>query len=149
MTFTYPFDTSINHPHKTKFIQRIRRAPTSLSPPHEKLPRERWELEALYISPSHQRRGYGTEALLWGQKVAQEENVEIWIWSSDAGKSLYLKGGFEVVGRIEFGDIVLGSSAVSLRECERNMSGDEDDCESPNIWIMVWTGESTTTVEGE
>ncbi|EED13884.1 conserved hypothetical protein [Talaromyces stipitatus ATCC 10500] len=122
MTLSYPFDRSINHTNMTKFHHRIHSCPSPL-PANHKLPRERWELEALYIAPSHQRQGYGIEALSWGINVAKEERVEIWVWSSDSGRRLYEKGGFEVLGRIGFGDLL-----------DNSITQDSE----VGVWVMVW-----------
>ncbi|RAO72799.1 uncharacterized protein BHQ10_008811 [Talaromyces amestolkiae] len=92
------------------------------------LPAERWELEALYIAPQYQRQGYGMEALKWGLETAKEEGVEIWVWSSDAGKRVYEKAGFEGVGRIGFGDLV--SSCRKVVE-----DGGEGEVA---VWVMRW-----------
>src|SRR5438067_1371747 len=80
MTITYPFDPSINHTHMSNFQHRIRSSPSPF-PSGQKLtlPKERWELEALYIAPQYQRNGYGMEALNWGIETAKKEGVEVWV----------------------------------------------------------------------
>lgn len=72
--------------------------------------KERWELEAMYIHPVYQRRGYGTQALEWGVQRALHESVRIWVWSTEAGKPLYLKNGFVEVGRVEFSSMIPGTA---------------------------------------
>ena len=143
MTLSYPFDTSINHPHMSNFQHRIRSAPSPLLSPSSSsscsspdrqakltLPCERWELEALYISPEHQRKGYGTEALTWGLNMAREEKVQIWVWSSDAGKPAYQKVGFEVLGRIEFGDLLVDTIDTT--------DAASDGSKEVAVWVMRW-----------
>lgn len=146
MTLTYPFDTSLDHAQMAKFYQRIRSSPPSApssasssgSSATLRLKKERWELEALYIHPQYQRRGYGVEALRWGIEIASQEKVEIWVWSTSAGKRVYLKSGFEIVGRIGFEDLLeaqrtLGSGDGSGGKLERDRDG-----EGEAIWVMVW-----------
>lgn len=133
MTITYPFDSSINHAHMSQFQHRIRSAPCPF-PNGQKLtlPRERWELEALYIAPEYQRKGYGMEALTWGVGVARDEKVEVWVWSSDAGKRVYEKAGFEGLGRIGFGDLL---SPLLLHQEDSSNNGKEGEVA---VWVMRW-----------
>lgn len=65
------------------------------------------------------------EALSWGIGVARQEKVEIWVWSSDAGKRVYENAGFEVLGCIGFGDL--------LASISNDGNGDE-----VTVWVMVW-----------
>jgi GNAT superfamily N-acetyltransferase len=132
MTITYPFDTSIDHTHMSNFRQRIRSAPSPL-PNNQKvtLPKERWELEALYIAPEYQRRGYGMEALNWGLETAREEGVEVWVWSSNAGKRVYERAGFEVLGRIGFGDLLSDTN-------KEDGDGGGVEGEDVAVWVMRW-----------
>ncbi|KAE8547882.1 hypothetical protein EYB25_009675 [Talaromyces marneffei] len=139
MTLTYPFDTSINHTHMTNFQRRVRTAPSPLPSGQKlKLPRERWELEALYIAPDYQRRGYGMEALKWGLDVAREEGVDVWVWSSDSGKKVYEKGGFEAVGRIGFGDLLSDATLTNKNNDDSVGDGDGDGDGEVAVWVMVW-----------
>lgn len=143
MTLTYPFDTSINHSHMSNFQHRIRSAPSPL-PSGQKLtlPKERWELEALYIAPQYQRQGYGMEALKWGIGVAKEEGVEIWVWSSDAGRKVYRKAGFEVLGRIGFGDL-LSSNTDDKRDGEGGTTREDKEEDEVAVWVMRWRDKDT------
>lgn len=84
-----------------QFMSHIKTGPSP--DPSEK---ERWELEAMYIHPLYQRRGFGGKALEWGLERARQEQVRIWVWSTDAGKPLYLKNGFNEVGKVDFGGMV-------------------------------------------
>jgi Acetyltransferase (GNAT) family len=138
MTITYPFDTSINHTHMAKFQQRIRsRSPQHHQHSHRRPTpaKERWELEALYIHPQHQRHGYGSLALQWGIETARKEDVEIWVWSTQAGKRLYLNSGFEIVGRIGFEDLVAIDDISFDGETRQQEERLE---EGTAVWAMIW-----------
>ncbi|KAF3397488.1 hypothetical protein DPV78_007960 [Talaromyces pinophilus] len=131
MTLTYPFDPSVNHTHMSNFQHRIRSAPSPF-PSGQKLtlPKERWELEALYIAPQYQRKGYGMEALKWGIETAKREKVGVWVWSSDVGRKLYEKAGFEGLGRIGFGDLLSSDTKK-----EEDDAGEDDEVA---VWVMRW-----------
>jgi GNAT superfamily N-acetyltransferase len=109
LSIKYPFDSSIDRPRMVQFMRHLKTGP---SPgPSEK---ERWELDAMYIHPLYQRRGFGGKALEWGIERAQQEDVRIWVWSTDAGKTLYLKNGFAEVGRVDFGGMIPDSAGVTV-----------------------------------
>ncbi|CRG82933.1 hypothetical protein PISL3812_00280 [Talaromyces islandicus] len=109
LSIRYPFDSSIDRHRMAQFVNRLKSGPCP--EPSEK---ERWELEAMYIHPLYQRRGFGGRALQWGVERALQERVRIWVWSTDAGKPLYLKNGFDEVGKVDFGDIIHHSEAVTV-----------------------------------
>ncbi|CAI6341520.1 unnamed protein product [Periconia digitata] len=52
-------------------------------------------LHLLVVHPEHQRRGAGAMLLQWGVDKADELKLPAFLESSDAGKALYTKFGFE------------------------------------------------------
>lgn len=92
-----------------EFVKKLKTGPCPA--PSDK---ERWELEAMYIHPLYQRRGFGGKALEWGVERARQEEVRIWVWSTDAGKGLYLKNAFDEVGRVDFGGMIPNSDGVTV-----------------------------------
>jgi GNAT superfamily N-acetyltransferase len=61
--------------------------------------REYWELDGLYVHPSHYRRGIGGMLASWGVERGREENVPVVVRSSPVGRKVYERVGFEVVRR--------------------------------------------------
>lgn len=61
-------------------------------------PPERWRLSWLSVASSSQRRGVGRGLLRWGVERGEEEGVSVVLESSEMGRGLYARAGFEVVG---------------------------------------------------
>ena len=64
----------------------------------------RWHLSIIGVSPQHQRRGIGRMLVERGQKLATEEGLPLTLQSSIAGRGLYAKLGFKMVGGIKIYD---------------------------------------------
>jgi hypothetical protein len=78
------------------------------------------------------------EALSWGLEIAREENVEVWVWSSDQGKGLYEKAGFEGLGRIGFGDLLSDATTTTPTTPTNNKDESGKGGEEVAVWVMVW-----------
>ncbi|KAJ7895652.1 acyl-CoA N-acyltransferase [Mycena olivaceomarginata] len=57
-----------------------------------------WYLALLAVDPAYQYQGVGQALLQWGLDQAASESVAVYLESSDEGKRLYEKNGFELVG---------------------------------------------------
>ena len=58
-------------------------------------------MATLVVSPEYQRCGVGKALLEWGLNKCDQEKLECWIDATDEGKGLYLKHGWEEVGKLE------------------------------------------------
>jgi len=58
-------------------------------------------MATLVVNPEYQRCGVGKALLEWGLKKCDEEGLECWIDATEEGKGLYLKHGWEEVGKLE------------------------------------------------
>lgn len=56
----------------------------------------------LVTAPDEQRRGAGNMLLKWGLERADRAGLPSYLESSEAGRRLYEKHGFETVKRVEF-----------------------------------------------
>ena len=65
-----------------------------------------WELDTLSTAPEYQRKGLGSMLMKWGIEQLEERSVPSVIVSTEAGKSTYLKHGYETLGTwgIELGN---------------------------------------------
>lgn len=61
-------------------------------------PEECWTLACLSVSPAHQKKGIGAELCRWGMERARRERVCAFLHSTIAGRRLYEKVGFRIVG---------------------------------------------------
>jgi N-acetylglutamate synthase-like GNAT family acetyltransferase len=62
-------------------------------------------LNSIAVDPNHQRKGIGLILLKWGIDKAKEQNRDVYLVSTDAGRALYLSAGFEQMGVFEaFGE---------------------------------------------
>ncbi|KAJ5946904.1 acetyltransferase [Penicillium verhagenii] len=59
-------------------------------------------LQALVTSPDYQHQGVGSQLVKWGTELATVERLSCWCHASPAGNELYLKSGFQEVGRNEY-----------------------------------------------
>ncbi|KAH8703801.1 hypothetical protein BGW36DRAFT_404116 [Talaromyces proteolyticus] len=100
------WDSSISISRLAQYIQRLYTAPPRAA---LGIPDERWDIEAIYVLPHHQRRGFGTTLLRWVIDRAVEEGVQMCVWSTEAGRALYLNAGFTEVGTIDFTDMREGN----------------------------------------
>ena len=73
-------------------------------------------LHILTINPEYQRRGVGGKLLEWGTQQADKHNEKIYLEASPAGRGLYLRHGFEIVGTLEVGSEDREGGIVQL-EC--------------------------------
>ncbi|KAH9881280.1 hypothetical protein IAQ61_000002 [Plenodomus lingam] len=62
---------------------------------------ERIEAPSLAILPEFQRMGVGKRLMAWALDRANAEQVPIFADASTKGLPLYLKGGFEIIGRVK------------------------------------------------
>lgn len=60
---------------------------------------EHWHLKMLAVDPKWQRNGIGQMLVRWGLEKAQNEGVSAGLEASDAGGPMYLKLGFEEIGK--------------------------------------------------
>ncbi|MCJ1353714.1 MAG: hypothetical protein MMC33_003701 [Icmadophila ericetorum] len=60
-----------------------------------------WVVDALYISPTFQRRGLGTRLLKWGLEQADEEGIPVLVDSSPEGRWIYERAGFRKIKKWE------------------------------------------------
>ncbi|KAJ7815671.1 hypothetical protein B0H14DRAFT_2681265 [Mycena olivaceomarginata] len=57
-----------------------------------------WCVVLLAVDPVYQYQGVGQTLLQWGLDQAATESLDVYLEASDAGKRLYEKNGFELVG---------------------------------------------------
>ncbi|KAH0610492.1 uncharacterized protein H6S33_012019 [Morchella sextelata] len=60
---------------------------------------EHWHVLMLAVDPKWQRNGIGQMLVRWGLERAQKEGVCVGLEASDPGAPMYLKLGFEEIGR--------------------------------------------------
>lgn len=58
-------------------------------------------LEICFVEPSYRRRGAGNLLVQWGTQKADEMGLEAFVESTDDGKPLYAKHGFEYMNDFE------------------------------------------------
>jgi ribosomal protein S18 acetylase RimI-like enzyme len=64
-----------------------------------------WYLKTLVVHPEFQRKGVGGRLIDWGLNQAQERGEGVYVEADgEAGKGLYLKKGFKVVGLLVVGE---------------------------------------------
>ncbi|KAH8152487.1 uncharacterized protein LAJ45_03327 [Morchella importuna] len=75
------------------------RHPTFLAETFSGIYAEHWHVLMLVVDPKWQRRGIGQMLVRWGLDRAQKEGVCVGLEASDPGAPMYLKLGFEEIGR--------------------------------------------------
>ncbi|PVI03776.1 acyl-CoA N-acyltransferase [Periconia macrospinosa] len=74
-------------------------------------------LSLLVVHPDHQRRGAGAQLLQWGIEKADELRLPCFLESSDAGKPLYLKYGFEPLEVTTWDNTKYGFEGITTNTC--------------------------------
>lgn len=71
-------------------------------------------LHSMCVSPEHQRKGIGSALLRQGWRIAQNEEVFIYVIASQAGKQLYLRHNFDILEeyQLEDEDLDMGAEDV-------------------------------------
>ncbi|KAJ3300489.1 hypothetical protein HDV03_002142, partial [Kappamyces sp. JEL0829] len=59
-------------------------------------------IASISVLPKYQSSGVGSMLLGWGTKRCDEDGVYCWVHSSEAGKNMFAKAGFEEVGSLRF-----------------------------------------------
>ncbi|KAF8161792.1 hypothetical protein K438DRAFT_1416794, partial [Mycena galopus ATCC 62051] len=57
-----------------------------------------WYLALMVVDPAYQYQGIGQALLQWGLDQAVTESLDVYLESSDDGRRLYEKNGFELIG---------------------------------------------------